>query len=158
MAESGEWWGGLIGVAKKISDALPAWGGGDAGGILGLTTLPELRPGQISIVANRNESGQFGLEFRSHGQIFGQMAGYLEKNGDSGWEGEILLFGPSRLIDETAKANPDLGRAISGLANGSGLRMTFQIDAEGSLMFDFPFLQEAEALMGGMPGDPEAEE
>ncbi|MDR1534641.1 MAG: hypothetical protein LBU64_06020 [Planctomycetota bacterium] len=151
LAESGSWWGGLAGIAKAISEALPDWGGGDGSGILRLTTQPLWLANQMSVVVNRNRDGMFGLEYRAHGEVFGQSAGYLEKSGDGDWLGEIVFFGPSRLVEETKKANPDLGGTLEELSRGSGIRTVFRVPAQGEPDFSFPFLEAARERRGASP-------
>jgi hypothetical protein len=143
-AESGAWWGGLTRIAKAISDLFPDWNKDEREGVLRFTTLQSIQPRQISVVADWNRQGELGIEFRAHGPIFGQSAGYLESDGNGGWRGEILFLGESELIREAGRANQTLGHALSMLATGTGIRMTFIAAADGAVEFDFPFLADLE--------------
>ncbi len=155
---SGRWWRLMEDVSGAVAAALPEWGGGDPTGLLDLSDVGAISLDQMSIVAEREAEGGVSVEFRAYGGAFGQATGIIERRRDGTVEGEFLLAGPSRLLQEVERANEDLALALDLLANDSpGLRVSFTMVDDGEVEFAFPFLDDArriheEMLRSGMIG------
>lgn len=147
LNNSGAFWLAMAGAALPVAGALPEWGGGEAGELLGLAAASTMELDQFSIVPERYPDGSMGVEFRGYGGAFGQVTGVLERRADGTIEGEFLLAGTSRLLEALSRANADLATALYFLANDAeGLRVSFIMPPGGEMSFSHHFLDDAKRI------------
>ncbi len=148
VAASGAWWTVLAEATRAIARALPEWGGGDPARLLDIAAGGKIPLDQLSIVSERSAAGDLAVEFRAYGDVFGQATGMIESRPDGTVEGEFLLAGPSQVIAEVERVNPDLALLLALLANDSpGLRIQFRVAPGKKPEFAFPFLDDAKGVL-----------
>ncbi len=148
IAASGAWWTVLAEATRAVARALPEWGGGDPAGLLDIAAGGRIPLDQLSIVSERGAAGDLAVEFRAYGDVFGQATGMIETRPDGSVVGEFLLAGPSQVLAELEKVNPDLALLLVLLANDSpGLRIQFRVAPGQKPEFHFPFLDDAKSVL-----------
>lgn len=147
LRASGSWWRGMMEIPQAIARALPEWGGGSAGGLSALSVTGIVPLDQVSVVVEKEATGELIIEYRAFGNHYGQVTGLIERRRDGLIEGEYLLAGSSRLLEEVAAANPSLSLSLNLLANETpGLRVAFTAVPGEKPSFTYPFLDDAKRI------------